>query len=101
VLDFHSLRHALISAVVNSGASVKVAQELARHCSPTLTIGRYSHVRLQDLRGALAAVPVVSGSAGWRRLDVARPENILSTATFAQHEDGVALDRKDGAMASS
>ena len=53
--------------------SVKVAQELARHGSPTLTIGRYSHVRLQDLRGALAAVPVVSVPALWRRLDVARP----------------------------
>lgn len=101
VLDFHSLRHAFISAVVNSGASVKVAQELARHGSPTLTIGRYSHVRLQDLRGALEAVPVVSGSVGWRRLDVGRPENILSTATYGQHEDGVALDREDSAMASS
>ena len=101
VLDFHSLRHAFISAVVNSGASVKVAQELARHGSPSLTIGRYSHVRRQDLRGALEAIPVVSASVGWRRLDVARPENILSTATYGQHEDGVALDREDIAMASS
>jgi hypothetical protein len=44
-------RHAYISTVVNSGASVKVAQELARHSSPTLSIGRYSHTRLHGLRG--------------------------------------------------
>jgi integrase len=63
IFDFHSLRHAYISAIVNSGASVKVAQELARHSSPTLTIGRYSHVRLNDLKGALDAVPTPHSGA--------------------------------------
>ncbi len=57
VADFHGLRHTFISRVVASGASVKVAQELARHSTPTLTIGRYSHVRLHDLSEALEAVP--------------------------------------------
>ena len=62
VLDFHSFRHSYISSIVNGGASVKVAQELARHSTPTLTIGRYAHTRLHDLRGALESLP--SNAAG-------------------------------------
>lgn len=57
VFDFHSFRHSFVSFVVRGGASVKVAQELARHSSPTLTIGRYSHARLHDLQGALEGLP--------------------------------------------
>ena len=57
VADFHSTRHTYISSIVASGASVKTCQELARHSSPTLTIGRYSHVRLMDLKGALDGLP--------------------------------------------
>jgi len=56
VADFHALRHTYVSRVVASGASVKVAQELARHSTPTLTIGRYAHVRLHDLTPALDAL---------------------------------------------
>ena len=55
--DFHGLRHAYISALVAGGASVKTAQELARHSTPNLTIGRYSHTRLHDIQGALDALP--------------------------------------------
>ncbi len=57
VTDFHALRHSYISGIVASGASVKTAQELARHSTPMLTIGRYSHTRLHDLRGAIEALP--------------------------------------------
>ena len=57
VADFHGLRHTFISRVVASGASVKVAQELARHSTPTLTIGRYAHARLHDLSAALEGIP--------------------------------------------
>ncbi len=57
VADFHALRHTYISDIVGSGASVKVAQELARHSTPTLTIGRYAHTRLHDLSTALDSLP--------------------------------------------
>jgi integrase len=57
VADFHAMRHTYISGIVAGGATVKTAQELARHCSPTLTIGRYAHARLHDLTGALDALP--------------------------------------------
>ena len=40
----------------------KVAQELARHSTPTLTIGRYAHARLHDLTAALNALPTASQS---------------------------------------
>ena len=59
--DFHSLRHTYVSRVVESGATVKVAQELARHSSPSLTIGRYSHVRLHDMGQALDHVATGAG----------------------------------------
>ncbi len=57
VVDFHSQRHTYISGIVAGGASVKTAQELARHSTPVLTIGRYSHARLHDLTGALETLP--------------------------------------------
>src|SRR6187200_71200 len=57
ILDFRALRHTFITLVVNSGASVKVAQVLARHSTPTLTIGRYAHADLADRQAALAAFP--------------------------------------------
>ena len=57
VADFHGLRHAYISAIVAGGASIRTAQELARHSTPVLTIGRYSHARLHDIQGALEALP--------------------------------------------
>ena len=57
VADFHATRHTYISGIVAGGASVKTAQELARHSTPTLTIGRYAHTRLLDLRGTLDGLP--------------------------------------------
>jgi len=62
VFDFHALRHLFISRVVESGASVKVCQELARHSTPVLTLGRYAHTRMHDLRGALPKLPTGDNS---------------------------------------
>ena len=63
VADFHSTRHTYISGIVAGGASVKTAQELARHSTPSLTIGRYSHARLHDLTAALDALPDLQPTA--------------------------------------
>lgn len=62
VFDFHATRHTYISAIVAGKPSVKTAQELARHSSPVLTIGRYSHARLHDLTAALDALPSLQPS---------------------------------------
>ena len=59
VADFHALRHTYISRLVRSSANIKVAQELARHSTPTLTLGRYAHVQLVDQTQALDALPCV------------------------------------------
>jgi hypothetical protein len=64
VADFHATRHTCISGIVAGGASVKTAQELARHADPALTIGRYSHTRLYyDLQAALDALPSLTHEA--------------------------------------
>ena len=55
------------------GCSVKTAQELARHSTPTLTIGRYSHARLHDLTAALDALP-----------DLATPPEMTATRESAK-----------------
>jgi integrase len=57
VADFHSTRHTFISGIVAGNASVKVAQELARHSTSRLTIDKYAHTRLHDVTAALEALP--------------------------------------------
>lgn len=59
VIDFHALRHTYISRIVRSGATPKVAQELARHSTVQLTLGRYAHVGLYDLTSAVDALPAL------------------------------------------
>ena len=57
VADFHALRHSYVTMLALSGAPVKVVQSLARHSTPTLTLGIYAHVGLFDQAGALDAMP--------------------------------------------
>jgi integrase len=54
---FHSFRHSYTSLLSRS-ATVKVTQELARHSTPLLTIGRYSHTSLAEKASAVAALPL-------------------------------------------
>jgi len=48
-LDFHACRLAYINLVIESGASIKEAQELARHSTPQLTMNVYGRVRQERL----------------------------------------------------
>ncbi len=84
VADFHSFRHSFVLRNVASGASVKVCQELARHSTPALTIGRYAHARLHDLSQALEALPDFSGDG-------------TDTETMRATD----MDRKAGAVVSA
>lgn len=63
VVDFHALRVTHVTMLVKGGASVKVAQELARHSDPKLTLNVYSKLGVHDLVGALDALPGVTGDA--------------------------------------
>ncbi len=57
VADFHSLRHTYISNLARGGVHPKIAQQLARHSTITLTMDRYSHTVLGELSDALSALP--------------------------------------------
>ncbi len=59
VADFHALRHTFITNLARSGVHPKVAQQLARHSTITLTMDRYSHTVLSDLSEAVAALPTI------------------------------------------
>ena len=53
VVDTHSLRHGYISALARAGVPLKVAQTLARHSDPKLTMNIYAHLSVHDLHGAV------------------------------------------------
>lgn len=57
VFDFHGTRHQFISTLAQNGVHPKVAKELARHSTITLTMDRYAHVGLIDLTAALDKLP--------------------------------------------
>jgi site-specific recombinase XerD len=61
--DFHALRHTFISNLAGSGVHPKLAKELARHSTITLTMDRYSHVGLLDMNTALETVPGIPFTA--------------------------------------
>jgi integrase len=56
-LVFHSLRHTFGSFLESSGAQPKVAQELMRHGSISLTLGLYTHLQADRVTKAVNALP--------------------------------------------
>jgi hypothetical protein len=79
-VDFHALRGCYISFLVSSGASVKTCQTLARHSTPSLTIGIYAKASLHDISGAVDALPDLTP-------EVPAPEALAATGTHGQHID--------------
>ncbi len=63
IADFHGLRHSFITLLASSGVHPKVAQQLARHSSITLTMDRYSHVHLADLNAAVGNLPSLDATS--------------------------------------
>jgi len=63
VVDFHSLRHTFITNLANAGVHPKTAQTLARHCSITLTMDRYSHTLREQEAEALGVLPDLAPSS--------------------------------------
>lgn len=78
VADLHSLRASYITHLVNGGASVKTCQTLARHSTPTLTIGVYAKTSLHDIAGAVDALPDLRPSDPG-------PEAMSATGTDGKH----------------
>ena len=59
-VDFHALRHSFITLLASSGVHPKLAQQLARHSTITLTMDRYSHCKLRDLTTAVETLPALA-----------------------------------------
>ena len=55
--DFHALRHQFSSNLASAGVHPKVAQQLARHCSISLTLDRYTDLQSSDVANALQELP--------------------------------------------
>jgi integrase len=77
--DFHCLRHSFITAVVKSGCSVKVAQTLARHANPQLTMNVYTHLGIHDLtQGLEGLAPTLPPLAVPQGLTGTDPDPVIS-----------------------
>lgn len=76
VADFHALRHSFISLLVQQGVHPKLAQQLARHSTITLTMDRYTHVGLVDMTTALESIPALP-----------RPDNQFTTVLATGTDD--------------
>ncbi|MCC6897527.1 MAG: site-specific integrase [Polyangiaceae bacterium] len=55
-VDVHALRHTVASRCARSGVSLIQAQRLLGHSDPKLTARTYSHLEVEDLRGAIERV---------------------------------------------
>ena len=54
--DFHANRHTFISKLIKTGVGVKLAQFLARHSDPYLTMNPYGHVDAAEPSDAINKV---------------------------------------------
>jgi integrase len=52
-LDIHAPRHTLATRLARSSAPLVQAQQLLDHSDPKLTARVYSHLGVEDLRGAV------------------------------------------------
>lgn len=55
--DFHALRHGFASSLAVAGVHPKIAQQLARHSTISLTMDTYSHLSMGDMTAGLGALP--------------------------------------------
>jgi integrase len=85
---FHSLRHSYTTMLVGV-APPQVTQQLARHSTPMLTIGRYSHANLAEKAEAVGRLPLpgadvaVGPFAHLTRNDLERTAEALLAAVCA------------------
>ncbi len=62
VLDFHALRHTFGTLLAASNVHPRVAQDLLRHSTITLTMGVYTHTTLDSRMGALDKLPDIKAA---------------------------------------
>lgn len=57
VVDIHALRHTAATRMVRNGVSLAVAQRVLGHSDPAMTARFYTHLEVEDLRGAVIRPP--------------------------------------------
>jgi hypothetical protein len=75
-LDFHALRHSFITGLRD--APSRVAQSLARHKTSAMT-DRYTHIRLNDERAALAMLPDLKQKPSYEQAKATGTDNAIVT----------------------
>jgi len=70
---FHSLRHTY-GTMLGRSAPIKVVQELARHSTPMLTIGRYGHTDMGEKAEAVGRLPLPGSTDSSPFAHMTRPE---------------------------
>jgi len=94
VADFHALRGAYVTNLVASGASVKTCQTLARHSTPSLTIGIYAKTSLHDIKGAVENLPDLTSGQTTR-------EPLAMTGTDGEFAHRSAFERDRAGVTNS
>ena len=79
--DFHATRHQFCSDMARAKIHPKIAQELARHSSVELTLGRYSHVGVIDVAAALGTLPAIPAPAVAQQLQATGTSGTSSGTT--------------------
>lgn len=80
-LDFHALRHTYLTLLHDAGATAKEAQSLARHSTPSLTIGRYTHVGTDALAARVNLLPL--GAPAPRALEDLSRDELLALCRWS------------------
>jgi integrase len=101
IADFHAVRHSYVTALAKSNAPVKIVQSLARHSTPVLTLGVYTHLGLYDQAPALDALPDLTKPApepepstlAATGTDSVTPDRHRLSALCQRAEDGLRRDR--------
>ncbi len=91
VADFHALRHTFISNLARGGVHPKLAQQLARHSTISLTMDRYTHTVVGELSDALAALPELDAAdpnADRLRATGTDEKSMVSSMAFHMAERG-------------
>ena len=68
VVDIHALRHTAATRMARRGVPLVVAQRVLGHASPEMTAKVYTHLGLEDLRGAVDVLAPLPPVARWQRM---------------------------------
>ena len=93
--DFHALRHTF-TTILGRSAPLKVVQDLARHSTPILTVGRYSHADDAEKAAAIAAIPLGGEPAELTRRQLEITAGVLFALFAALFVPAVRTDTDTG-----